>query len=188
MVSRWWVVSFLKHRFQSVQISSIRTNPIELLFPRVWCLDRSCLLCIPLSSVLSKPRISITTYMQMKHRSITPSTHPVLKNLRYSLVSVQDWMYKNKFKLNHDKTEFLLIGNKCHRQIFPSSFPIDILGNQISLTPTARNQGVIFDSDFNFIPHINSIIKSCNYHMRQFRRIRKQIDRVAACKITNFEI
>ena len=27
-----WLVSYLKHRFQSVQISSIRSNPIELLF------------------------------------------------------------------------------------------------------------------------------------------------------------
>ena len=27
-----WVVSYLKHRFQSVQISPLRSNPIELLF------------------------------------------------------------------------------------------------------------------------------------------------------------
>ena len=94
-------------------------------------------------------------------------------------------MHKNKLKLNPDKTEFLLIGNKCHRKNFTSSFPIDILGNQISPTPTARNLGVIFDSDFNFIPHINSIVKSCNYHMRQFRRIRKHLDRDTAISVAN---
>ena len=68
-------------------------------------------------------------------------------------------MYKNKLKLNPYKTEFLLIGNKCHRKNFTSSFPIDILGNQISPKPTARNLGLIFDSDFNFIAHINSIAR-----------------------------
>ena len=92
---------------------------------------------------------------------------------------------KNKLKLNPDKTEFLLIGNKCHRKDFTSSFPIDILGNQISPTPTARNLGVIFYSDFNFIPHINSIVKSCNYHMRYFRRIRKHLDRDTAISVAN---
>ena len=59
------------------------------------------------------------------------------------------------------------------------------LGNQISPTPTARNLGVIFDSDFNLIPHINSIIKNCNYHMRQFRRIHKHLDRDTAIFVVN---
>ena len=85
------------------------------------------------------------------------------------------------FKLNPDKTEFLLIGNKCHRKNATSSFPMDILGNQISPTPTARKLGVIFD----FIPHINSIVKSCNYHMRLIRRIRKHLDRDTAISVAN---
>ena len=71
-------------------------------------------------------------------------------------------MYKNKLKLNPDKTEFLLMGNKCHRKNFKSFFPIDILGIKPNSHTNVRNLDVIFDSDFNFIPHINSVVQGCN--------------------------
>ena len=94
-------------------------------------------------------------------------------------------MYENKLKLNPDKTEFLLIGNKCHRKDFLPSFPIDILGNNISPIPSARNLGVIFDKEFSFVCHINSLVKSSHYHMREFRRIRKHLDRDTAIYVAN---
>ena len=53
-----------------------------------------------------------------------------LKNsnlLQNCLVSVQDWMFTNKLKLNQDKTEFLLIGNKCHRNKFNKNSPSNFL-------------------------------------------------------------
>ena len=157
-------LNIVSSQFKSHQI------PLNSFYesPRVRCLDSPSLSCIPLHSALFCPRSRIltTTYTQMTLRSTTPSTHPVLKNQpktskthACTIVSVQDWMNKNKLKLNPDKTEFLLIGNKRHRKNFTSSFPIDILGNQISPTQTARNLGVNFDSDFNFIPHIKYIIK-----------------------------
>ena len=55
----------------------------------------------------------------------------------------------------------------------------------IIIIPTARNLGVIFDSDFNFIPQINSIIKSYIYHMREFKRIHKHLDRDTAISVAN---
>ena len=63
-------------------------------------------------------------------------------------VSDQDWMYKNK--LNLDKMEFLLIGNKCPRKYCVPSFPKEIFGNKIPIP--AQNLGVIFDEDFSFVP------------------------------------
>ena len=87
----------------------------------------------------------------------TSSFNGSIRHLLNSLVSVEEWMYKKK--LNADNTEFLLIGIKCHHKDFASSFPIDILGNNISPTPTTRNVGIISCSDFKFFPHTNSIVK-----------------------------
>ena len=53
------------------------------------------------------------------------------------------------------------------------------------ITPTARNMAVIFDSDFKFIPHINSIVKSCNYHMHELKRIRNHLDQNTAISVAN---
>ena len=69
----------------------------------------------PINSVLSKVKDNkhhIYVDDTHVHNSFnTPSFEKYTPNLQKSLVLVQDWMYKNKLKLNPDKTEFLLIGN-----------------------------------------------------------------------------
>ena len=40
---------------------------------------------------------------------------------------------------------------------------------------TVRNLGVVFDTDFNFRQHISKEYKSCFYHIRDLRRIRRQL-------------
>ena len=93
--------------------------------------------------------------------------------------------FQNKLKLNPDKTEFMLIGNKCHRKKFVSKFPTNILGNNLSPTDHARNLGVNFDSDFNFQRHINNTVSACNYYIRDIRRIRKHLDINTATALAN---
>ena len=115
-----WVVRYLKHRVQSVQISSTRSNPIELIFGVPQGSVIGPLLFImyttPLSYVLSiakdiKPHLyagDTQVHNSFNASSFKDSIH----NLQNSLVTVQDWMYNNKLKLNPDKTEFLVIGQK----------------------------------------------------------------------------
>ena len=76
-------------------------------------------------------------------------------------------MFTNKLKLNPDKTEFILIGNTCHRNKFDSKFPVDILNNSIPPAAHAKYLGVIIDSDLNFQRHINK--KSCKNTQIQIR-------------------
>ena len=63
-------------------------------------------------------------------------------------------MFTNKLKLNPDKTEFKLIGNKSHRNKFNSDFSVEILNNSIHPAAHAKNLGVYIDSDLNFQHHI----------------------------------
>ena len=44
------------------------------------------------------------------------------------------------------------------------------------------------DSNFNFSPHISSVSKSCFYHIRDLRRIRKTIDLTTACTIATSRV
>ena len=188
-----WIVSYLQNRFQSVIINGSISNPVELLFgvPQGSVLGPLLFIMYttPLSKVLSKPKdIDHHLYADDTQvwNSLTLNTFEnSLSNLQNTLISVQDWMYQNKLKLNPDKTEFLLIGNKCHRNKLLSKFPINLLGNSISPAPKARNLGVYFDEDFNFQNHINSIVKSCNYYIREIKRIRKYLDRDVAVSVAN---
>jgi hypothetical protein len=120
------------------------------------------------------------------YTSFDTSNHSVkIKSLQDCLLTVQDWMFTNKLKLNPDKTEFMLIGNKCHRNKFNSFFPVEILKNKISPAANAKNLGVYFDSDLNFERHINNTVKVCNFFIRDIRRVRKHLNVNSATALAN---
>ena len=188
-----WIRSYLENRYQSVCIGDVMSDPIELVYgvPQGSVLGPLLFIMYttPLSSVLNN-------HNNIKHQLYADDTQvftsfkaanfdSYIRSLKNCLDSVQTWMFENKLKLNPDKTEFLLIGNKCHRVKVAHKFPIQLLGNYISSTPTARNLGVIFDEDFNLVKHIYSIIKACNYHIREFRRIRKHLSMEVAITVAN---
>jgi hypothetical protein len=92
-------------------------------------------------------------------------------------------MSSNFLPLNPSKTEFLLIG--LPQQLKKIKSPLIHLPNGVTLSPvtSARNLGVIFDSNLNFSQHISSVSKSCFFHIRDLRRIRNTIDLTTACII-----
>ena len=52
---------------------------------------------------------------------------------------------------------------------------IIMTNNKFDVTPTdsARNLGLEFDKDFNFKKHISKVCRSCYYHIRDLRRLRR---------------
>ena len=108
-----------------------------------------------------------------------------LNGLQSGLASVQSWMSTNKMKLNPDKTELLLIGNEGQRSKYLSMFPIELLGVETYPEKSAHNLGVIFDKNFNFRSHISAICRSCIYHIRDLRRIRRHLDLDSAKLLAN---
>ena len=92
-------------------------------------------------------------------------------------------MSSNFLSLNPSKIEFLLVG--LPQQLSKLSNPIIHLPNNVTLSPvySARNLGVIFDSNLTFSQHISAVSKSCFYHIRDLRRIRNTIDHTTACTI-----
>ena len=84
-------------------------------------------------------------------------------------------MESSKLKLKPDKTHLAIIGTKQQRNFVISHFPVKLLGSDTFPSGTVCNLGVVFDSDFNFHQHISQVCKSCFYHIRDLRRIRRHI-------------
>jgi hypothetical protein len=90
---------------------------------------------------------------------------------------------QNFLMLNLSKTEFLLIG--LPKRLFKIENP------PLSMTPTvtvlpvssARNLGVLFDSNLSLSNHISYIIKSSLFHVRDLRRPRPIPDQTTARNI-----
>ena len=83
------------------------------------------------------------------------------------------------------KTEFLLIGTKQQRLKFSYLTNLSLSNDIIPVSSSARNLGFIFDSDMSFSEQINSVSKSCHFHIRDIRRIRHLLPLSAATALAN---
>jgi hypothetical protein len=94
-------------------------------------------------------------------------------------------MTSNFLSLNPSKTEFLLLG--LPRQLAKPQNPKISLPGNVVLSPvtSARNLGVIFDSNMSLSEHISAISKSCFQHIRDLQRIRNTISLSTACTIAS---
>ena len=78
-----------------------------------------------------------------------------------------------KLKLNPEKNEFIIIGQKAIRESLVPNFPVPLLQNNISPSVEVKNLGVIFNSDNSFDNHVAKVCRACYYHLRDLRRICK---------------
>ena len=104
--------------------------------------------------------------------------------LTETLDSVHAWLTQNCLSLNPSKTEFLL--NGLNRQLVKLNFnSFTFSGSTISSTPSARNLGVVFDSELSFDKQISSVTKSCYHIIRQLRQIRPVLNHSTAVSLAN---
>ena len=81
------------------------------------------------------------------------------------------WMDVNELKLNHDKTEIMLIYSKYHTRLPFSYFSI---GNErLTTTANARSLGVVVDDNMLFDAHVSDICRSSFNQLRNLSKIRK---------------
>ena len=61
-----------------------------------------------------------------------------IADLTKCLISVQEWMKGLILKLNHDKTEFIIIDNKHTRQSLLPKFPVTFLQSSVTLADEVK--------------------------------------------------
>ena len=108
-----------------------------------------------------------------------------MEELTECLKSVQEWMDGVKLKLNPEKNEFIIIGQKAIRESLAPNFPVSLLQNNISPSVEVKNLGVIFDSDNSFDNHVAKVFRACYYHLCDLRRIRNFLGVETAILLAN---
>ena len=114
-----WFKSYLTGRSQRIKLGNCLSSRSDLSFavPQGSVLGPLLftLYTTPFNSLISGHAIPHHLYADDSQLYISFSSGnsaPALNGLQSCLASVQSWMLTNKLKLNPDKTEFLLIGNK----------------------------------------------------------------------------
>lgn len=112
----------------------------------------------------------------------TQSSEAALSKLESCINDIRIWMRENKLKLNEDKTEFVVIlpTKQSHKVQVQS---ISIGDCDIEPSKSARNLGATFDSHMNLVPHVSSLVRSCNYQLRRIGKIRKYLTQACCEKL-----
>ena len=177
-----WFSSYLQNRHQSVKIEDTFSDKVTLSYgvPQGSVLGPVLftLYTTPLSASISSFDINHHLYAddtQIYMSLSVSNAKEFLEKLQHCLMGVSAWMTGSKLKLNPSKTEFLLIGTKLQREKFLNNFPCLLLGQDTNPSTSAKNLGVLFDSSLNFRKHISQTCRTCFYHIRDLRRIRKSL-------------
>ncbi len=141
----------------------------------------------PLSHIFNNSSVSFHLYADDTQLYISFSAADSARNLdtlSSTLNAVHAWLTSNRLTVNPSKTEYLLIGTPQQRAKLQSS-DISFLDTTIVPTPSARNLGVILDSDLSLKKHISSICQTSYHHIRQLRQIHSSLDSNSATLLAN---
>ena len=95
-----------------------------------------------------------------------------------SLISdLKIWMDRRKLKLNDGKTEIIVVRGNL-RNVSVANFGEMSFGDtQLVPCESAKNLGVVLNSLLSFRSHIYSILKTCNFHIRNLYMIKDFVNR-----------
>ena len=136
--------------------------------------------CESLSSLCKKVRTKSGHF-----RAVAKNVWIKVNHYHTDAKNVKTKVHHYKLKLNPEKTEFIIIGDRQARESLINKFPTQLLGNSISPTDTVKNLGVIFDSGNTFSNHITNMCRACYYHLKDLRRIRKFLSVETAALLAN---
>ena len=93
------------------------------------------------------------------------------------LSDIKIWMVKRKLKLNNGKTEIIIIRGNLRNATVADFGVMNFGETQLVPCESAKNLGVVFDSTLSFRPHIDAVVKACNFHIRNLYMIRDFVSR-----------
>ena len=181
--------SFLSDRYQTVIAYNSNSQPVLLKYggpqgsvlgPLLYSLYTT-----PLLSVISKyPGIRSHFYADHTqiYLSFSPEVTTVFSSIESFIRDIFSWTVANILSVNPNKTEYLLFNPK---NLNNPNCSINIDSKIFLPTNSAKNLGVVFQSDMSMDKHISTVIKSCFLQLRDVHRIRPLISKTAAITLTN---
>ena len=113
------------------------------------------------------------TQLDIKVEDIDEAKH----RLSSLLSDLKIWMARRKLKLNYGKTEIIVIRGNL-RNVPVGNFGVMSFGDtQLVPCESTKNLGVVLDSSLSFRSYIDSIVKTCNFLIRNLYMIKDFVNR-----------
>ena len=174
--------SYLENREQCVAIGESRSGPTTLQYgvPQGSVLGPVLFTVYTgtLAFLLEAHGVSYHFFVDDTQLYIRVEDADEAKQRLLSLLSdLKIWMARRKLKLNDGKTEIIVIRGNL-RNVSVANFGVMSFGDtQLVPCESAKNLCVVLDSSLSFRSHIDSIMKTCNFHICNLYMIKDFVNR-----------
>jgi hypothetical protein len=107
------------------------------------------------------------------------------KQMEECLHDIRVWLSHNCLKLNDSKTEVLIMGQQYYLNQLEGPIAITIGDSSISPVGSARNLGMVFDSELKLVEHVNSVCRSCYASLRYLGQVRPYLTEESAATLVH---
>ena len=111
--------------------------------------------------------------LQIYDHSQQSSCISLVVRMSTCIVEINEWM-ASSLNLNPTKTELIWLGSSQRLKHCPDG-ELQIAGVGIKPTTHVRDLGVLIDNDLSLQCHVNHVTRTCFYHLRQLRVIRRSL-------------
>ena len=128
----------------------------------------------PLTNTIQKHQFDYHKYAddtELQKAALPSDFSQVSRETEVCVADVKDWMNKNKLKLNEEKTELLVLGDRtCLCQV--KKEPLTFGPNAVLFQTSAKYLGVHLDETLSMKEQMTSLCRSSYFHFRKIAPIR----------------
>jgi len=95
-----------------------------------------------------------------------------ISHLEGCLSDLYTWFCNNGLSLNPDKSDAIHFCTSQRARFTEAVAAVNVAGTPVSTSDSTKTLGITLDNRLSFTPHVQSMCKSCNYHIRALRHIR----------------
>lgn len=99
------------------------------------------------------------------------------RDMLAAIADISQWSFAHKLKLNPDKSEVIWLGSRQQlAKLSEADKSLQLPDGLVRSSTTVKNLGVVIDERLSFDDQARSCIKSCYFHLRRLKQIRRYVE------------